>query len=108
MPASVFHQSCVLAELMDVMRQYRPYLFDGFFYTSNAAAFVIASDIRAGILANPKKEWLRALSEAIADLSAITSIGAHAAKHLSDLNLTTVELLNDIESYDNLTESVTP
>ena len=93
---------------MDAIRELRPYLIEGFFYSSNAAAFVIASDIREGILTNPKKEWVKAVSEAITDLSAITSRGAHEAKHLADLNLTTVQILNDIESYDNLTEDVTP
>ena len=93
---------------MDAIRELRPYLFEGFFYSSNAAAFVIASDIREGILTNLKKEWVKAVSEAIADLSAITSRGAHDAKHLADFNLTTVQILNDIESYDNLTDDVTP
>lgn len=93
---------------MDLIRQTRPSLFEGFFYTSNASAFVIASDIRAGILGNPKSDWLETVSEAIADLSAITCQGLHSAKHLAELNLTSVQILDDIESYDNLTEDETP
>jgi hypothetical protein len=101
-PARSIHFSTILAELMDAIREYRPHMFEGFFYTSNASAFAIATDIRSGILTDPKEEWLEALNQAMEDLLAVTSSGQKSAKTLADFGITVNSILEDIEMYDNL------
>jgi hypothetical protein len=101
-PARSIHFSTILAELMDAIREYRPHMFEGFFYTSNASAFAIATDIRSGILTDPKEEWLEALNQAMEDLLAVTSSGRKSAKTLADFGITLNSILEDIEMYDNL------
>jgi hypothetical protein len=101
-PARSIHFSTILAELMDAIREYRPHMFEGFFYTSNASAFAIATDIRSGILTDPKEEWLEALNQAMEDLLAVTSSGRKSAKTLADFGITVNSILEDIEMYDNL------
>ncbi len=96
------HFSTILAELMDAIREYRPHMFEGFFYTSNASAFSIATDIRSGILTDPKVQWLDALDQTMEDLMAITSSGKKSAKSLADFGVTMNSILEDIEMYDNL------
>ncbi len=102
------NQCSILVELVTAFLEFRPKMIEGFFYTSNMTAFAIATDIREGILTNPKDEWLKLVSEAVADFSAITAQDLHGAKHLSDLKASTEQILNDIENYDNLTEDVAP
>ena len=101
-PARSIHFSTILAELIDAIREYRPHMFEGFFYTSNASAFAIATDIRSGILTDPKEEWLEALNQAMEDLLAVTSSGRKSAKTLADFGITLNSILEDIEMYDNL------
>jgi len=101
-PARSIHFSTILAELMDAIREYRPHMFEGFFYTSNASAFAIATDIRSGVLTDPKEEWLEALNQAMEDLLAVTSSGRKSAKTLADFGITLNSILEDIEMYDNL------
>lgn len=104
-PARSLNYSAVLAELMDAIREHRPHMFEGFFYTSNASAFAIATDIRSGILTDPKKEWLEALDQAMEDLLAVTASGRKSAKTLADFGVTLNSILEDIEMYDNLPEA---
>jgi len=107
-PAHVMNQCSILVEIVTAFLEFRPKMIEGFFYTSNMTAFAIATDIREGILTNPKDEWLQLVSEAVADFSAITAQDLQGAKHLGDLKVGTEQILNDIESYDNLTEDATP
>ena len=87
---------------MDAIRENRPHMFEGFFYTSNASAFSIATDIRSGILTDPKDEWLEALNQAMEDLLAITASGRQSARTLADFGVSVNSILEDIEIYDNL------
>jgi len=105
-PPRSLNYSVVLAELMDAMREYRPHMFEAFFYTSNASAFAIATDIRSGILTEPRDEWLEAMRQAMEELMAITSSGRKSAQSLSDLDIPLKSILDDIEVYDNLPNAV--
>lgn len=93
---------------MDAIREYRPHLFEGFFYSCNADAFVIASDIQSGILKSAKSEWLKAIDELIEDLEAITATHVRKYKYLADTGISLRELLDDIENYDNLSATDQP
>ena len=92
----------MLVELMDAFQEYRPQMLQGYFYTSNASAFAIATDIQSGELTDPKPEWLEALQVAIDDLEAITFASLKRATCLADIGVTLNEILSDIENYDNL------
>jgi hypothetical protein len=97
-----FDKSALVAEIMDEIRRTKPSLFEGFFYRSNAAAFVIASDIRAGILTIAKQEWLAAIDEVLADLSAITSHPLRTEYQINTFRKSIKQVIPDIESYDQL------
>jgi hypothetical protein len=102
-PARLLSKSLVLLELEDAIREYRPILSEGFFFTSNSVAFKIASDIKSGLLTEPKREWVEAIDQAIEDLLEITSSGRRTVKSLADLEVSLNEILANIQTYDNLT-----
>lgn len=77
-------------------------MLEGFFYKSNESAFAIATDIQSGVLADPKPEWIDAVEVAISDLETITYSNLKKSTSLADTGVTLRELLDDIESYDNL------
>jgi hypothetical protein len=103
-PARSLNQCSVLVELEEAIREFRPKLFEGYFYTSNRSAFKIAFDTKSGELTDLKIEWLEAVNEAMDDLLVITSSARNSVKTLADLELTLNEIFEDIQSYDNLSE----
>lgn len=98
----VRNQTAILVELLDAIQEFRPQMLQGFFYTSNKSAFAIATDIQSGVLTDPKPEWIEAVEIAIQDLESVTASNLKRAANLADTGVTLREILDDIESYDNL------
>lgn len=101
LPLGIETKCAVLLELNENIKQYRPHLFEGSYYTYNRFAFELVQSLASNFQTHIDENDKKLIESAFEQLLVLTSAGDGNIKSLADIGVTLREILDDIECADS-------